>query len=300
MPTLVMGVTVNNAVPPNPVLFNAFAQSTGFLKLCPFQPPFFCVTVRPNPNLGAYQLYSNSASSNYHALQLEARKRYGHNYQFTAAYTWSHAIDDVSDAFTIGGASLVAQDSFNLRAERADANFDVRHRFGASVLWDLPFYSESHSGIGRILKSWQLASIFQANTGQPFTLNLAVDANLDGNLTDRPSSMTGINFVRGSGPQRLALAPGFGLANFFTFLRNGAVGRNSVRGDSFVSLDLALSKHIRLGETHELTFRTEFFNFFNRPNFGLPVRTIGAPGFGSATDTVGSGRTVVFTVKAGF
>lgn len=294
MPTITMSAAL-----PTPILFTEQSQSSGFLGLCPARA-FACRTQRPNPDLGAYQLYSNSASSNYHALQLEARKRYGHNYQFTAAYTWSHAIDDVSDTFTIGGASLVAQDSFNLRAERADANFDIRHRFAASVLWDLPFYRNSKSAAGRLLKNWQLASIFQAHTGQPFTLNVAFDANGDGNLTDRPSNMNGIIFVGGGGPQRLALAPGRGLADFFTFGQDGAVGRNTVRGDSFVSLDLALSKRFSLGETHELTFRTEFFNFFNRPNFGLPVRTIGAPGFGSATDTVGSGRTVVFTVKARF
>jgi hypothetical protein len=298
MPSIAMSSKLNGAALPVPTLVTQLTQSSGFLGLCPAARP--CVTQRPNPNLGAYQLYSNSASSNYHALQLEARKRYGHNYQFTAAYTWSHAIDDVSDVFMIGGASLVAQDSFNLRAERADANFDIRHRFAASVLWDLPFYRNSKSGAGRLLKNWQLASIFQAHTGQPFTLNLAFDANGDGNLTDRPSNMNGINFVGGGGPQRLALAPGRGLADFFTFGQDGAVGRNTVRGDSFVSLDLAFSKRFSLGETHELTFRTEFFNLFNRPNFGLPVRTIGAPGFGSAVDTIVPGRTIVLVLKSAF
>jgi hypothetical protein len=299
MPSIAMSSNLNGVALPVPTLFAQLTQSSGFLGMCPARP-VVCRTQRPNPNLGAYQLYSNSASSSYHALQLEARKRYAHNYQFTAAYTWSHAIDDVSDVFTIGGASLVAQDSFNLRAERADANFDIRHRFAASVVWDLPFYRNSKSGADRLLKNWQIASIFQAHTGQPFTLNVAFDANGDGNLTDRPSNMDGIIFVGGGGPQRLALAPGRGLTDFFTFGQDGAVGRNTVRGDSFVSLDLALSKRFSLGETHELTFSTEFFNFLNRANFGLPVRVIGAPGFGSAVDTIVPARTIVLVLKSAF
>lgn len=255
---------------------------------------------RPNVNLGPYQIFENSANSIYHALQIEARKRYSHNYQFTAAYTWSHAIDDVSDLFPIAGAPVIAQDSRNFRAERGDANFDIRHRFVASLLWDLPFYRNSGSGAGRILKNWQIASIFQVNTGQPFTLNLPVDANGDGNLTDRPSTTNGLIFLTGHGPQRVALAPGKQLTDFFTFGSNGAVGRNTARGDNFIDLDLSVSRTFRFGETKNLLFRAEFFNLFNRANFGLPIRVIGAPGFGSAVDTVVPGRMIVLVMKSAF
>jgi hypothetical protein len=254
---------------------------------------------RPNFLLGPYQIFENKANSSYHALQVEARKRYSHNYQFTAAYTWSHAIDDVSDLFPIAGAPVIAQDSFNFRAERGDANFDVRHRFVASLLWDLPFYRNS-SGAGRLLRNWQVASILQANTGQPFTLNLPVDANFDGNLTDRPSTTNGLIFLTGHGPQRIVLAPGRQLTDFFTFRQNGAVGRNTARGDNLIDLDLSVSRTLRFGETKNLLFRAEFFNLFNRANFGLPIRVIGAPGFGSAVDTVVPARTIVLVVKSSF
>jgi hypothetical protein len=260
----------------------------------------FAQRSRPVSALGPYQIFENSARSNYHALQIEAHKRYSHNYQFTAAYTWSHAIDDVSDLFPIAGAPVIAQNSFNLRAERGDANFDIRQRFVASVLWDLPFYRNSSSGAARLLKNWQIASIFQANTGQPVTLNLPVDANLDGNLTDRPSTTNGLIFLTGHGPQRIALAPGKQLADFFAFGSNGAVGRNTVRGDNLIELDLSASRTFRFGETKNLQFRAEFFNLLNRANFGLPIRTIGAPGFGSAVDTVVPSRTIVLVVKSSF
>jgi hypothetical protein len=297
-------------------LLNISAIRTGFILVLPddetcaggggvpIGPPnaIFCLEPddRPSPFVGPFQLFESSASPSYHALQLEARKRYRQSYQFTAAYTWSHAIDDVSDLFPIAGAPVIAQDSTNLRAERASANFDVRHRFVASLVWDLPFFRDSRSISGRLLRNWQIASVFQAQTGQPFTLNVPFDANLDGNLTDRASTTDGLIFLNGNNPQRVAIAPGRSVTDFFVLEKNGVVGRNTVRGAGLVNFDLALSRTFPFGEKKKLQFRTEFFNVFNRTNFGLPVRTIGAPGFGSAVATTTPGRMIVLTVKAGF
>jgi Carboxypeptidase regulatory-like domain len=255
---------------------------------------------RPIPALGPYQLFENSANSNYHGLQLEARKRYSQGYTFTVAYTWSHAIDDVSDIFSIAGAPILPQDSSNLKLERASANFDVRHHFVASLVWDLPFYRTSTSGKKRWLAGWQTAFIFQANTGQSFTLNVPVDANFDGNLTDRPSTTDGLQFFQGHGPNRVAISSGHDVTDFFTFGQDGFVGRNTARGNSFVNLDLALNKNFLFRGSKRLEFRTEFFNLFNRANFGLPIRTIGAPGFGSSVDTLNPARTIQFALKVGF
>jgi carboxypeptidase family protein len=259
----------------------------------------FARRARPIPELGAFQIFENSASSNYHALQLEARKRYNRGYTFTLAYTWSHAIDDVSDLFPIAGAPVFAQDSFDLKSERADANYDLRHRFAASLVWDLPFYRDSKQRRATWLGGWQMASIFQAYTGQPFTLNIPVDANLDGNLTDRPSTVEGLTFFHGHGPQRIS-AGSSSITDFFVFGQPGAVGRNTARGDSFINLDLSVAKNFRFADNQKLEFRTEFFNLLNRANFGLPVRTIGAPGFGSSIDTANPARIIQFALKYGF
>jgi hypothetical protein len=284
---------------------------------------------RPNPNLGAYQIFKNVASSNYHALQLEARTRYGRGYQLTASYTWSHAIDDVSDVLPIAGAPLLPADSLNLRAERASANFDVRHRVTASVIWDLPFYRNQDEGLARWLGGWQLASIFEANSGQPFTLLLPFDANLDGNLTDRPLNASGLIYFSGHGSRHVGLAPGIDprndLAPFVfpkvTFPINDPggfvgppginpggervvppLGRNTARGDGLVNLHLALHKNFKLGkrEAQALAFRAEFFNVINRTNYGLPIGVLGAPGFGTATETATPARTIQIAVKYSF
>ena len=270
--------------------------------------------VRPIPDLGSFQIFENSANSNYQALQLEARKRYNHGYTFTAAYTWSHAIDDVSDVFPISGGPVLAQDSRNLRLERADANYDVRHRFSASFVWDLPFYRGSTGGTASVLGGWQIAALFQAHTGQPFTLNVPFDANLDGNLTDRPSTTSGLIFRDGHGSSRVQLPAG---KTFLEFINTtgvldtttfdvtlqpgtGFVGRNTVRADGFINLDMALAKRFRFTESQDLEFRAEAFNALNRSNYGIPTRVIGAPGFGSSYDTVNPARIIQFALKYSF
>jgi carboxypeptidase family protein/TonB-dependent receptor-like protein len=255
---------------------------------------------RPNTDLGAYQIIESSAKSAYHAMQFEARKRYSRSFLFTIAYTWSHAIDDVSDLFPIAGAPVLAQNQSNLRLERGNASFDVRHRFASSYIWDLPFPDNSTHPFARLLRHWQIAAIFQANTGQPFTLNLPLDANQDGNLTDRPRTTDGLIFFKGHGPRRVARSPDRSINDFFRFGEDGFVGRNTLRGDSFVNLDLALTKSVRFSDKQRLEFRSEFFNLLNRENFGLPIRTLGAPGFGSSVDTISPARIIQFALKFQF
>ena len=251
---------------------------------------------RREPFLGAYQTFENGASSTYHALQLEARKRYADGFNFTVAYTWSHAIDEVSDIIETAGAPSIAQDSSNLRAERAGAGFDDRHRFSASFVWNLPFSAARNSLLG----GWQLAGIFQARSGFPFTLNVPFDANRDGNLTDRPSTTEGLVFADRHGRERISVIQGRSVDDFFVMGQNGIVGRNSVRGDGLINLDLAVSKRFWFDDTRFLSFRVEFFNLFNRSNFGLPVRTIGNPGFGSSINTATPARIIQFALKFNF
>jgi hypothetical protein len=255
---------------------------------------------RPVAALGAYRIFENSAVSSYNALQVEARRRYSRGLTFTAAYTWSHAIDEVSDFIETGGAPSLPQDAGNLKAERGSAAYDVRHRFAASAIADLPSLPGNRGIAAVILTDWQLSSILYARSGQPFTLAVPVDANLDGNLTDRPSTTEGLLFFDGHGPRRVALGPGRSVEDFYVAGRNGVVGRGTGRGDTLVNWDVALTRTIRFRDARSLELRVEAFNLLNRANFSLPVRTIGDPGFGSSTSTATPARVVQFAARISF
>jgi hypothetical protein len=266
-------------------------------------PPNQIVNQRPilsrtDGSLGAYQSFANSASSNYHALQLETHRRFYSNYSFTASYTWSHAIDDVSDIIATAGAPPLPQDGSNLRAERGNASFDIRHRFSGSLIVDLPFYKNSRKGAGILLGGWQISTIFTARTGQPFTLQIPFDANQDGNLSDRPWTTQGLTFFD-THQQRRILQTAPHVTGFFALETpgNGSVGRNTVYADGLMNWDLAIHKNFFFSDSKRLDVRTEFFNVLNHTNFGIPVTTIGDPGFGLSTNTITNSRMIQFALK---
>jgi hypothetical protein len=233
--------------------------------------------IRPFPLLGPFTSIESDANSIYHSLQLQLIKRFAKGVQFTTAYTWSHAIDEVSDLFDLEGARTLPQDSFDRRAERADANFDVRHRFVYSFIWDLPFFENS-----KLLGGWQLASIGTFQTGQPYSVLFCCDENLDGNLTDRVDQ-GGINASFGR--------------------------RNGFRAPGIKTVDLAVNKFFKFTERKKLEFRSEFFNLFNHPNFGVPVHQLFFAGFTTEPanndnrlfiDTRVPARTIQFALKFSF
>ena len=126
---------------------------------------------------------------------------------------------------------------------------------------------------------------------------MPIDANLDGNLSDRPATLQGLQLVSGNQRERIRLASGVTLNNFLVQGKDGVIGRNTLRGAGLMNFDVALAKTIRFTEQRQLVFRAEVFNLFNRTNFGLPLRTLDAPGFGSAVATVTPARMVQLALK---
>jgi hypothetical protein len=216
---------------------------------------------RPRAGLGAFTIFENSASSTYHSLQISADKRAGRSLRIRGSWTWSHAIDDVSDPFDGRGFFALPQDGNRQDLERASASFDARHRVTGSLVWQLPAMS-----VFSFLSGWNAAAITEFQTGQPYTVNTAIDRNHDGNLSDRP---------------------------------NG-IGRNTFRADRLANVDTALARTIGLADHKSVSFRIEAFNVFNRTAFGPPVRILESPGFGQVFDTQFEPRSVKLAVKISF
>ena len=253
---------------------------------------------RPNPSLGAYTIFDSSAASNYHSLQTSITKRFSQGYQFTTAYTWSHAIDDVSDVFDVGGAFVLPQDDRALQLERGDANFDVRHRVAISLIGNVPFtgrFNSAKGATGALLGGWQFSSFMTYQTGQPFTVNTSLDVNRDGNLTDRINTLNGLTVLD---ERQVKLLLNTTSVNLLAPLgNNGSIGRNTFRASGVARTDLAIIKNFQLGGSHYIVFRTEAFNLFNRTHFGIPVRILEAPSFGRSVDTQVGPRQIQFALK---
>jgi hypothetical protein len=252
---------------------------------------------RPNPNAGFISRFETTASSRYDSMQVQLRGRLRRRLQYQTAYTFGKVLDEVSDVFDLAGASALPQDSRDLRAERAPANFDVRHRFSYNFVYDFP---ELQGRLARLIfRDLQLAGTGSYQTGQPFTVNSIYDVNLDGNLTDRLNSTQGLERT-GDRRQPLRLTTDDPNSLLAPVGENGAVGRNTFRAGGILDLNLALVKRFRVREGQDILFRVDAFNFINRANYGIPVRFLEAPGFGQAANTATPMRRFQFALKYSF
>jgi Carboxypeptidase regulatory-like domain len=255
---------------------------------------------RPVSNVGVINLFETAAKSRYDALQVQLRGRYNllGETQFQAGYTFGRVNDDVSDVFDLAGASALPQNSLTFAGEHGPANFDVRHRVAYNYITDLSGWGKKNAFLHVLFDKTEIAGNGVFQTAQPFTVNSINDVNLDGNLTDRLNSTTGIELTGNrSQPLRLTVNPATLLAPIG---QDGAVPRNSFRASNLWVSNIAVVKTFHLSEQTRLIFRTEVFNFFNRANFGIPVRFLEAPGFGKATDTVTPNRRIQFGLKLTF
>lgn len=185
--------------------------------------------------------YESTANAFYHAGTVQLTKRLSNNYTINANYTYSKAIDEVTDF----NSDFSAQNPLDLRAERALSAFDQRHRFVFSSMFLSPVKGEG--ALSRLLSDWMLSPIFIAGSGRPFNVMLGIDANGDGVSTrDRPC-------VRTAADQPC--------------IPNSNVGRNVGMGAPYYNFDMRLARRFSLTENKYIEVTFEAFNLLNTTNF---------------------------------
>jgi hypothetical protein len=254
---------------------------------------------RPVSGVGAVYLFAASAGSRYDSFQAQLRGRMRLALQFDLSYTLSRAEDDVSDTFDLAGAFALPQNSLTLAGERGPANFDARHRVVYHLVFDLSAGAGRQSRWRRLTGGLQLVSVGRFQTGQPFTVNSIFDINRDGNLTDRLNTVKGL-VVTGDGRQPLRLETPDPFSLLAPFDQDGQIGRNTFRAGALVEANLSVSKSFTLRKQASAALRMDIFNLFNRANFGIPARLLGAPGFGQAVRTVTPNQRIQLGLKLAF
>ena len=236
-----------------------------------------------------------NGNSHYHAGSAELTKRLSSGLQFSAAYTWSHLIDDsTAEVFSTVLSPRRAQDFQNMTQEKADSALDHRQRFAASALYDLPFFTKSNNRLTRtFLGGVSLAATVSFEKGEKATVLSGIDSNLNGDpaadrsiinpdglantsslVTPLLRSCTSFN-VDGScvtpDSQRIVgyLAANPGAQYIQTGL--GALsnsGRNTLLLPAIQNVDFSIFKNFGIGEgTKKIQLRADFFNAFNHPQY---------------------------------
>jgi hypothetical protein len=255
---IVSPVAANFFRPSGPNYFFINSATGGLVTKATFDPALTGSLRTPGllSPFGDVSAQLSDGNSIYHAMNLELHKRFSRNFQFLATYAWSHAIDDSSDLQTL----LLPQDNRNFRAERADSLFDQRHRFVFSGVLTSPDSWRGADGLHRFLSDFVVAPIFEISSGRPFNILTGVDTNNDqSNQTDRPTVLSdGTLCVPGTaGCTPLIMGGQFSTGN---------LGRNRGITHRYASLDLRLTRKVRLGERFNLDIIAEGFNLFNRFN----------------------------------
>lgn len=240
-------------------------------------------------------LFKSIGNSIYNGLQVNLQKRLSNGFQIQGAYTFSHAIDDVNDPLNPAtGNFYFPHNSFDLKAERGNSDFDIRHRAVINFIYE-PNIGRGRGHFtkgftGRLLEGWSLNGIVQAQTGHPFDVLGSVDSN----HTGQPSR----GYIIGSlnqpaGADKTFTGPAATGMENTPFDVQPNTGKNMFYGPNLVNVDTAVLKNTAITEKISLQFRLEAYNLFNHAQFSQPdnliqdIGTVANPGtFGQSLSTL--------------
>jgi hypothetical protein len=246
--------------------------------------------IRPGAALGNITEIDSTGNSSYNALWVTANKRLSRGFQFNASYTFSKSLDYNSQ----NSQGVIVQDSYNIRDSRGLSDYDARHRFVVSGIYELPF-----SG-NRFVEGWQLATIVQSQSGNPVNIITGINTFNGVANTLRPDVVGPITYP---GTVEQWFDPSVFVNPTTPVTHFGNLGRNVVIGPGFNNTDFSIIKNTKFSETTRMQFRAEFFDIFNHANFGQPGRVVGTATIGRITNTrfntgdSGSSRQVQFAMK---
>lgn len=250
---------------------------------------------RQYPQWGQFFMGLTNGTANYNALQVKVEKRYSSGFQILGSYAYSKCLDN--------GTSQAAPIALSLLPRTyAECDINLKHVLTISSVYTLPFghghylLGKSNAVVNGVLGGWELAGIYTARSGLPYTPVLSSDVANNGTSGQWPNR-TGNGTLANH-----TLAHWFDTSAFSapTSGTYGNSSRNILHGDGLVDLDMTLKKNFNVTETRFLEFRLEAFNVANHPTFNTPNATIGSSSAGTVTSTLTANRILQAAVKLFF
>lgn len=253
--------------------------------------------------------YEAEGISWYNALQVQARKRLSFGLQFTAAYTWSHSLDEQSGQ----GLFYTGNDPLNPKSGYASSDFDQPHTFLLNYTYQLPNFTTRHGLLGALLNGWSIGGQWIAQSGTPYSVYdysgsiASIYYGLNDYITNpivplKPGvtlgqvQLQGTTGVNAGKPVLNAndftiptLAPGqmgvppcdaSGVCDTFESAY-GNSGRNLFRGPFQFRVDQTIGKEFRITERVRLRYDFDAFNVFNHPSFDAPNNNVSFYNYGN-------------------
>jgi len=253
---------------------------------------------RVDTTIGNRTLLETTGRGSYNAGYIQWTNRTSFGLQYGANYTVSSTITDSEEALNdigssdggiAGSSPQVPQNYLNRRAEKAKSVFDRPQRFTIHETYMIPFFSNTSKFLQLVFSRWQISSITEIQSGQPFTITVGVDTLGSGTITPgrpdlNPGGMLILDQTTGNLRTFTTALDGTGMVSAphvtdstgkITFLKNsmpigGTLGRNSLRGPGYSNTNLSLLKNFKLPKEVSLEIRGDFLNLFNHDNFPNP------------------------------
>jgi hypothetical protein len=231
-----------------------------------------------NPAVGKYYsqmtVADDGANANYNGWLTSLEHRFFQNYTMLVNYTWSKCLG-IGPVTSLGTG--IYQDPSNRQGEYGPCTYDVPHLFNASVV----YLSKVGRGgwLGGLLNNWNIAPLVRYSSGLPVNPTTGKDNSLTGVGLDRPNVIATESYTGAShGLVYQYLNPNAFAQNAVGAFGNA--GHNSLRGPSYVDMDMAVSRNVKLTEHFNLQPRAEAFNLLNHPNFNVPNAVVTSSSFG--------------------
>ena len=268
---------------------------------------------RPYPQFEGIGGSTFNASSNYNALQAQAKKRLANGIAFTAAYTWSKFMNDMDvSPFNGAGGTINFQNFHDPGSNYAPSNFDIRDALKTSLVYQLPFgkgrtYLNSNRLLDTAIGGWQVSVISINQSGNPFTVTYDGPNN---SYSQAGSWYPNVLRPAQNGPKSLQQ---WYDPTAYAVAANGTFGdsrRNSLRAHGIDTQNASLGKTFHFAEGIALQFRADASNVFNHPNFDAPDGNFNDPvnlstpdrpqGAGAISGTTVGGRNMQISARIEF
>ena len=290
-----------------------------------------------NPQFRQVNMVTNSGNSTYHAMVLVLNRRFANGFTNQTSYTWSRTIGEQDEEGTVTYLNPRNR-SLNKQLLGYHRTYDLR----SNGIWQLPFgpgqkfLAGAPAWMSRLVERWQLGAIFSLSSGAPLTITSPVSTftqatnNTPVIADDFAKDMgkvtkvaNGVAYFNGLGqtddPAVNNVTPLQSLRNQFTnkaitdsqgriLLVNpqpgqlGTLGLKWIQGPGNISLDMNVTKKVKITETKEFELRVDAVNVLNHPNFGAPAAanlSINSTSFGRITSATGA-RSFVINTRLNF
>jgi len=250
----------------------------------------------PDPGFASVNAFTNNAHSNYSAAMVTYTHQ-GHGLTGHVSYTYSHALDMVSNAgvgnfepYNSGTLAKQLTPTLGLgNLNYSNADYEIKNNLVGDMVYAEP-YKVQNKLVNPLVSGWTVAAKEYYRSGEPFSVTNdneigGFQSMSGGNLMPQ-ATVSGLTNTCGSNPHTAVNAACLGvsqyLSNQTTF---GNVRRNAFFGPHYADTDATLTKQIVKAEGFTFTLGAQAYNLFNHPNFGNPAGTIGDSSFGIISNT---------------